>query len=317
MSSFDTPLVSVVIPTYNRGRVIGRTIDDVLQQTYRSIEVIVVDDGSTDDTHARLAKYGKRIRVLSQKNSGPGAARNRGIQDANGEIIAFQDSDDLWHPTKIERQVALLRKLGLSVPCCVCNAIFRLREGPDQLTFDISVLRTSHEQGLWLNPADVLATRFLFFNQAAVIRREALLRVGGFNPELRYLEDWELALKLALLGQPWAFIREPLAYWHEGSIDSLTSESEHGSAIPATQCAIRVLEEGLRLAKHNTDARLRINLQRRLRLQQGNLRALQVLQMRFWGAGTLGQVLLRFERYRRAIDRRLPTFPKMQTEAVI
>jgi glycosyltransferase involved in cell wall biosynthesis len=316
MNNFNTPLVSVVIPTYNRAGVIERTIDDVLQQTYSPVEIVVVDDGSTDDTQARLAKYGKRIRVVSQENGGSSAARNRGIQEANGEIIAFQDSDDLWHPTKIERQVVLLRKLGSNIPCCICNAIFRFKEGPDSLTFDISVLRTSHEQGLWLNPAEVLATRFLFFNQAAAIRREALLQVGGYNPTLRYLEDWELALKLALLGQPWAFIQEPLAYWHQGSNDSLTSESERGSVLLATACAIQALEAGLRLATGKSHARVRKNLRRGLRLQRGELRALRISKMTSRGAAIVGRLLLRIERYRRAVDRRLPSFPKMQTQSV-
>src|SRR5262245_25869062 len=110
------PLVSVVIPTYNRADLVGRAIDSVLGQTYSNIEVIVVEDSSTADTQARLSRYGNRIQVLTQKNSGPSVARNHGIAAARGEIIAFLDSDDYWLSTKLARQVDLLEKAGPSIP---------------------------------------------------------------------------------------------------------------------------------------------------------------------------------------------------------
>src|SRR5260370_40369290 len=114
----STPLVSVIIPTYNRAALVCQTIDNVFQQTYRNFEIILVDDGSTDETQARLRQYGDRIRVITQTNAGAAVARNRGIAAAHGEIIAFQDSDDLWQPTKLERQVPLLQETNTSVPCC-------------------------------------------------------------------------------------------------------------------------------------------------------------------------------------------------------
>ena len=84
------PSVSVIIPTYNRAGMLGETIENLFQQTYRNLEIIVVDDGSTDETQSRLASYGSRIRWTAQKNAGPAAARNRGIAMANGEIVAFR-----------------------------------------------------------------------------------------------------------------------------------------------------------------------------------------------------------------------------------
>jgi glycosyltransferase involved in cell wall biosynthesis len=110
------PLVSVIIPTYNRAGVICKSIDDVFRQTYKNIELIVIDDGSTDDTQATLRRYGSRIRWFTQANSGPSAARNRGLEVSRGDIIAFQDSDDLWEPTKLERQVRIMEKFGDVVP---------------------------------------------------------------------------------------------------------------------------------------------------------------------------------------------------------
>ena len=118
-------IVSAIIPTYNRAHLVTEAIDSVLAQTYPHIEVIVVDDGSTDDTMARLAPYGSRIRVIRQENAGPAAARNKGIAASSGGLVAFLDSDDLWLPAKIERQVRLLQKAGTSIPCCLCNINMR------------------------------------------------------------------------------------------------------------------------------------------------------------------------------------------------
>src|ERR1700742_4118116 len=92
------PLFSVIIPTYNRCAFIGRALDSVLSQEGCDLEVIVVDDGSTDGTPEMLGRYDRQIQILKQSNKGPGAARNRGLQEASGEYVAFLDSDDLWFP---------------------------------------------------------------------------------------------------------------------------------------------------------------------------------------------------------------------------
>src|SRR5208283_2367398 len=105
----NDPLVSVVIPTYNCGRYICETVESALGQTYSPVEIIVVDDGSTDDTRERLTTYGDRVRYIYQQNTGPAVARNRGVQDAQGDWIAFLDADDLWLPYRLELQVELLR----------------------------------------------------------------------------------------------------------------------------------------------------------------------------------------------------------------
>ena len=98
--------VSVVVPAYNYARYLPKAIDSALGQTHPPLEVIVVDDGSTDDTPRVLAAYADRIRVIRQANQGAGAARNAGIAAARGEYVAFLDSDDLWHPRKLELQLA-------------------------------------------------------------------------------------------------------------------------------------------------------------------------------------------------------------------
>ncbi|HEY2324319.1 MAG TPA: glycosyltransferase family A protein, partial [Thermoanaerobaculia bacterium] len=98
--------VSVVIPSYNYARYLGEAIDSALAQTLPPLEVIVVDDGSTDETSEVLATYADRIRVLRQKNSGVAVARNSGIAAAHGEYVAFLDADDIWLPRKLELQMA-------------------------------------------------------------------------------------------------------------------------------------------------------------------------------------------------------------------
>lgn len=106
--SDSTPTVSVIIPTFNRARLVALTIDSVLAQTWRNVEVIVIDDGSTDDTQSVLAGYGERIRCVRQTNRGMNPSRNTGIELARGEFLALLDSDDLWEPWKLELDVKLL-----------------------------------------------------------------------------------------------------------------------------------------------------------------------------------------------------------------
>ena len=100
------PLTSCIVPTFNSGRYIAETLDGILAQTYRPIEVIVVDDGSTDGTADIVARYGDRVRYAWQQNAGPATARNTGLTLAQSDMIAFCDSDDLWHTEKLARQMA-------------------------------------------------------------------------------------------------------------------------------------------------------------------------------------------------------------------
>jgi glycosyltransferase involved in cell wall biosynthesis len=217
-------LVSVIIPTYNRAEMVCAAVDSVLKQTYPNIELIVVDDGSTDDTTDALMRYGSRLRLIHQDNSGPAAARNRGAEIADGDIIAFLDSDDLWLPDKIEKQLKALEHYGDSVPCCLCNAFLESQTQPKTTSFDLAPLKVSSEQGLFTNVTGVLVTRSVLFNQAAAIRRWAWEQVGGFDESLTYMEDHDLAVRLSLLG-PWAVIREPLVVYRRGNRDALSTRS--------------------------------------------------------------------------------------------
>ena len=118
-------MISVIIPTYNRGHVIRKSVESVLNQSFDDIEVIVVDDGSTDDTKIVVQSISDdRVKYIYQQNAGAGAARNTGIESAGGEFIAFQDSDDIWHSEKLERQYQKIISVDADVVLCKLNKIF-------------------------------------------------------------------------------------------------------------------------------------------------------------------------------------------------
>ena len=259
--------VSVIIPTYNRAATVLGAVQSALDQTYSSIEVIVVDDGSTDDTAERLSIFLPRINFLRQKNAGPSAARNYGARHANGEILAFLDSDDVWMPDKIARQVALLDVYGNAMTCCVCNA--QIVDGTvkkNTNSFGVAGIASQHEEAVWNNPGEVLASRFLLFNQVAAIRRESFVKVGGYNSRISLLEDHDLALKLASAGVVWGMITTPMVIKSnetEGiGVECVKKPLDH---VRAQRIALTgVLESGL-----IRDAKMRRYMAKRLR---GNAR---------------------------------------------
>jgi glycosyltransferase involved in cell wall biosynthesis len=305
----SSPLVSVIIPTYNRAGIICRTLDNLFEQTYPNFEMIVVDDGSTDDTLSALHRYGDKIQVISQKNAGPAAARNRGVNTSRGEIIAFQDSDDLWKPTKLERQVRLLEK-DKSIPCCLCNIVLRTLNGKEITSFGDSLIFPRNEEGIWLNASEVLATRFVLFNQAVAIRREAWEKAGGFDEKLKYFEDYDLPLRLSLAG-PWAFVREPLVIY---SADSPASFSKMAAQdkITVLQCGLKICE---RVMLESKGAIQQEALCRYLKLRMGvfqrEMNAIEVRNKKFLGAGMAADFLMYIERLRNAGFRRSPWFPQV------
>lgn len=305
------PLVSVVIPTYNRAGIICETIDNVFQQTYRDFELIVVDDGSTDDTQSRLLQYGNRIQVIRQENRGPAVARNRGARAARGEILAFQDSDDLWMPTKLERQVSVL-ETDSSLPCCLSNIALGVVDGKEFTSFAQSLIYPKHDEGIWLNVADVLATRFLLFTQAVAIRREVFQKLGGFDESLRYLEDYDLPLRLSFMG-PWGFIREPMVTYRKGSSSSF-SQAALNDPITLKHCELRICERMLsEVRPGDRESSFRRHLTRRMGIFRRELTAIELGRKRFWGAQAMAKFLMSIERNFMAGYRRSPWFPQAIT----
>lgn len=195
------PSVSVVIPTYNRARFLPAAIASIRAQTWPCAEIVVVDDGSTDDTAEVLTTLGEGIVHLRQQNAGPAAARNRGIREARGDLIAFLDTDDRWCPRKIERQVELLRRHA-SVALVSADMAIEDEHGSALVASNFAKRGLAAFFGdLKGAPVPDAPRRLLqlnFINTSTVLaRREVLLALDGFDTRLRYGEDLELWLRIA------------------------------------------------------------------------------------------------------------------------
>jgi glycosyltransferase involved in cell wall biosynthesis len=188
----STPQVSVIIPAYNGDRYITQAVESVISQTYKNWEIIVVDDGSTDDTRQALQPYFDRIRYFYQENQGVAAARNRGIQESRGELIAFLDQDDFFLSDKLAGQVALFDaqpSLG------IVNSGWRIVKEQGETVSDINCWEYFPTLNLktWIVQMLVLPSAMMF-------SRKWLENVGGFNSEFDSVDDADLVLRLALLG---------------------------------------------------------------------------------------------------------------------
>jgi glycosyltransferase involved in cell wall biosynthesis len=206
------PRVSIVIPTHNRGRLLGRSLRSLLAQTEPRFEIIVVDDASTDDTAAVVRSLSDaRIRYQRlERNCGPGGARNAGVRAASGELLAFQDSDDEWMPDKLERQLALLSSADSSTGVVYCDMLRVHADGSTPSEHHSPKLR----RGRWIEPRTGFYAPYGLGIQTCLMRREAFESVGGFVEELRCFEDLELFLRLLLR---WEFRLDPrpLVRYHE------------------------------------------------------------------------------------------------------
>jgi glycosyltransferase involved in cell wall biosynthesis len=206
-----TPLVSVVIPAYNAERTIPSTLASVLSQTLGDLEVIVVDDGSIDNTAKVASSLGDdRVRVIRQDNTGHAGARNTGTAAAKGKYVAVVDADDLWLPHKLERQFAILR----AAPAI--RALHASAVHVDDSLDPLFIGPCPNGRNVLL---DVLCFRGLPGIMCTLIVERALLdQVGGFDPSLIILQDWDLAIKLARRQELYS-TSEPLALYrvHEGN----------------------------------------------------------------------------------------------------
>lgn len=196
----DSPLVSVVIPTYNRADWLCEAVESVLAQTYAPIEIIVVDDGSTDGTPDMLAARFPAVRCIVQPNAGVSAARNRGLAAAAGQYINFLDDDDLFMPDKIARQVA---RLEADPELFLVHCRYHDVDAAGHKLGRVGVL----PEGEAL--PDLLRGNFIWMS-APLIRREAVERVGGFDETLSTCADYDLWLRLAADGARFGCVQEPL-----------------------------------------------------------------------------------------------------------
>ncbi len=203
------PLVSVVIPTFDRAGPVFAAVHSVLSQTYVALELLVVDDGSTDDTAARLgAIRDPRLHVLRQPNGGVARARNRGIAAAQGAYIAFLDSDDVWLPGKLAAQVATMQAAGPRTG--FCHTGLEVRRGGT-----VVERRMPRIAGACL-PALLLSNPVHAPTTTGLVRRDVFDAVGGFDPALPAIEDWEWLQRVARLYDI-AAVPEVLAVYDDGA----------------------------------------------------------------------------------------------------
>lgn len=235
--------VSVVIPTFNRAAFVGAAVDSVLAQTGEAFvcEVIVIDDGSVDDTALVLERFGTRIRYLRTENRGVSAARNLGIREARSDWIAFLDSDDVWHPTKLAEQFDCLARTGARV--CFCLSHSEAGEPLDDLL--------SVDQSLALGevraypPGDtriVKASRHPYV-QSMLVDRMILTAAGGFDESLYVAEDTKLIYRLTLW-HGYSVVTRPLVTITRNRTESgLSDTMDAPRALRRHECYLRVQAE--------------------------------------------------------------------------
>ena len=225
--------VSVVIPTFNSGHTIVEALESVMRQTVRPAEAIVVDDVSTDDTRRRLLPYFGRVRYVVQPNQGVSAARNHGVRLARCGVVAFLDSDDVWHPRMVELQTRALAEDGASV--LVGTQVYEWPSDAPPSPGDVKTLPLSEV------PWKELVVRNLFTTSSVFVRREILNRVGPFDDSLSGPEDHDMWLRIAEVAKV-SLLNLRLVGYRRAAAGSLSKR-------------VRSMEDGMRLILRKLDAR--------------------------------------------------------------
>ncbi len=234
------PLVTVVIPAFNRAHCVGEAVESALAQTFKDIEIVAIDDGSTDGTGEVLQKFGGALRALRQENRGVAGARNAGIRAARGKWVAFLDSDDRWHPEKLESQMAVVEKYGVKI--CFTRSITTGGE----LVRDIEFVSANLcEPGVYYveEAADAvcLSPRHPLI-PTMILEKELLEHVGLFDESFHAAEDAELIFRLSFQSG-FAYLDRPLTTIYEDSANSLTYSVKLDSMARRNQSYLRLHAE--------------------------------------------------------------------------
>ena len=221
---------SVVIASYNYGRFLPQTLESVLAQTRQPDEIVVVDDGSTDDTKTMLAPYieSGQIKYVYQENAGVAAAKQRAAEESSGDLLAFLDADDLWEKTKLEKQLPLFKdeKIG---------GVFSKRFIIDENGVRSSFVHPPFFRGNILN--DIFAYNFIAFS-SAVVRRTAFDQAGGYDKTLFMGVDYDLWIRIAALYE-FDYIDEPLICYRRGHANLSVNTSKRLS------CTVQIMNKVL------------------------------------------------------------------------
>lgn len=213
--------VSVIVTCYNYAKFLEGCLMSILNQTYQDFELLIINDGSTDNTDEVVSRFldNEKIRYIKQNNTGQAIATNNGIMVASGELVAFLDADDLWDPTKLEKQVRLFTRDTIGV---VYSRIKFMNE--EGLPIDKELTKK------YYTPRSGYVTDALLFDNfipysSTVVRKECFDKFGMFNPEYKNGLDWDLWLRISKEYE-FAFVDEPLLTYRTGHPGQLTSDME-------------------------------------------------------------------------------------------
>lgn len=227
----STPLVTIIIPAYNAAQFLPEAVNSIRQQSFQpSLEIILVDDGSTDETAALVPQLGADVRYIFQKNRGPAAARNRGIAAARGEIIGFLDADDLYPPDKFQIQVTRLLN-DPSVDLVQGRIKYVQLEGADEIKFD-------------LDAEDSVA--FIQIG-GALFRKSVFDQIGLFDEEFRFSEDHDIFLRIREHKIPFTILRHVTLHYR------LHKNNMTKNRVPGEFQLLQVLKKSIDRRRWNND----------------------------------------------------------------
>jgi glycosyltransferase involved in cell wall biosynthesis len=277
------PTVSVVIPTYNRSRLVTKAVESVFAQTYTDYEIIVVDDGSTDDTVEQLKPYGERIRYVYQENRGVSAALNKGISMAGGKWVSVLASDDLWLASKLERQFQVLTALGNGFGACFTDCIY---QGDPELrlsAFEQAGLSSSCEFSELEDPLKFVLGQYpALYVQSLLVQRSLLEELEGFDEGMVVAEDTDLLFRLTFKTRL-CFTTAPLVIVDRtpnrsvGLLEVFTNRDDRGFA-----STVHMWHKWLNLPE--LDLQTRLLILNTLRHQYYNWTIVKLYQLRPFGA---------------------------------
>lgn len=253
----NKPLVSVVIPNYNYARYLTETLQSVIQQTYQNIEVIVVDDGSTDNSIEvieALAKEDPRIKLVAKKNGGLSSARNAGIRNCSGDYIAFLDSDDKWEPGKISSQIKALKVFS-------CDVVFS-----DYKFYRNDVLenRPEFEFKERLSVTDFIGSNPVLGSASSILmKKEVVAKTGFFDENLNSVEDLDYWTRIAINGFSFQFVNEKdvILRLHPVSMvnNSLKMHMNHSQVLLKQLELIKLSSINININEFNLEIEKRLN----------------------------------------------------------
>jgi GT2 family glycosyltransferase len=216
------PTISVVIPTFNRSGLLVEAIESVLRQTHPAREIIVIDDGSTDDTPQALARFGPRVTCQRQQNSGQAVARNLGIKLASGDFVAFLDSDDLWVERRLELQLAALTRQPQLDFLFGLEAKFDAEQQSEACEIQDPEVRARllALDGEVPSALELLLRENVVPTSTVLVRRSCCLAIPGMDPTIQPVEDYDFWLRLARQGARFGFVNAFLCRrrMHEGNL---------------------------------------------------------------------------------------------------